>query len=155
MGKPAIVILFVARLKLISKHTERSIILLVIWIFSCFIGIYSVWQCWWQWLLLSQSCWGSINFQKAFWPKLKKLLEGGCLGNAASVAPNILPLMACVPMETAGGSTIFLPKVLEAFKQGWVWNQGVHICIPYFFTYQQRLINWCSFYAYKTSRYEI
>ncbi|XP_076444404.1 E3 ubiquitin-protein ligase listerin-like isoform X2 [Babylonia areolata] len=64
------------------------------------------------------TCWGSINWQKAFWPKLRKVLESGCHGNAVSVAPNFLPLFSCIPMETAGGAAAFFPKVLDLFKEG-------------------------------------
>ena len=49
---------------------------------------------------------------------MKKLLENGCYGCADVVAPNLLLLLSCVPMETAGGANIFLVRVLDAFKEG-------------------------------------
>ncbi|KAL8578088.1 hypothetical protein ACOMHN_055408 [Nucella lapillus] len=64
------------------------------------------------------SCWENVNWQKAFWPKLRKILKSGCQGNATIVAPNFLPLFSCLPMELAGGAEVFFPEVLSLFKQG-------------------------------------
>lgn len=65
-------------------------------------------------------CWQHVNWQKAFWPKLRSLLESGCQGNAVSIVPNILPLLSCVPMEVAGGAVAFLPNLLDHFKLGFM-----------------------------------
>ncbi|KAK7480178.1 hypothetical protein BaRGS_00028563 [Batillaria attramentaria] len=69
-------------------------------------------------------CWQHVNWQKAFWPKLRSLLESGCQGTALNVVPNLLPLLSCVPMETAGGAVAFLPRLLDHFKLGFT-KEGV------------------------------
>ena len=68
--------------------------------------------------VIYQDCWDDINWQKCFWPKLKKLLENGCYGNASTVAANLLPLFCRLPLEKAGGSDAFFPRVMALFPVG-------------------------------------
>ncbi|XP_064613366.1 E3 ubiquitin-protein ligase listerin-like [Liolophura sinensis] len=63
-------------------------------------------------------CWNHVNGQKAFLPKLRKLLQNGCCGNATVVGPNILPLFSKIPDEVCGTRQKLWKDLFENLKQG-------------------------------------
>ncbi|KAL4232926.1 listerin E3 ubiquitin protein ligase 1 [Mactra antiquata] len=66
----------------------------------------------------THTCWSHINIQKAFWPKLRKVLESGCHGNAVVIAPNILPLISKLPGDLFPDMNKFYEELFACFKAG-------------------------------------
>lgn len=67
-----------------------------------------------------QDCWNHVNGQKAFLPKLRRLLQNGCYGNASVVGPNMLPLFSKIPDDLCGNRQKLLKDLFENLKQGYV-----------------------------------
>lgn len=65
-----------------------------------------------------QDYWSHVNVQKAFWPKLRKVLETGCYGNAVVIAPNLLPLLSKIPPDMFPDKDKFYEEYFNCFKLG-------------------------------------
>ncbi|XP_052810138.1 E3 ubiquitin-protein ligase listerin-like [Mya arenaria] len=65
-----------------------------------------------------QDCWQHVSVQKAFWPKLRRVLESGCLGNPTVIGPNILPLLSRVPDDLFPDTARFYEDFFTAFRSG-------------------------------------
>ncbi|XP_053396155.1 E3 ubiquitin-protein ligase listerin-like [Mercenaria mercenaria] len=65
-----------------------------------------------------QECWKHVNVQKAFWPKLRKVLETGCHGNAVVIATNLLPLISKIPADLFPDNDKFYDEFFTCFKLG-------------------------------------
>ncbi|XP_050414016.1 E3 ubiquitin-protein ligase listerin [Patella vulgata] len=80
----------------------------------------SMWEAILSLVNYSPVCWEHISLQKAFWPKLRKSLEGGCHGNASTIAPNLMPLLSKIPVnlyQSDGKSTFYL-EFLTSMRTG-------------------------------------
>ncbi|ESO83676.1 hypothetical protein LOTGIDRAFT_133152, partial [Lottia gigantea] len=63
-------------------------------------------------------CWKHVSWQKAFWPKLRKNLENGFDGNAASISLNLMPLLSKIPESAVEDQDGFYIEFLSAFRKG-------------------------------------
>lgn len=80
---------------------------------------------WWSMFsnkIVIQDCWKHVNVQKGFWPKLKKILETGCHGNAVVIAPNILPVLSKIPDNLFPNQERFLEDFFNCFRAGYVYR---------------------------------
>lgn len=53
---------------------------------------------------------------KAFLPHLRKLLREGGYGNAASIFPNLLPMLSKFPFDTLDDSVEFVNEFLDSIE---------------------------------------
>ncbi|XP_072178286.1 E3 ubiquitin-protein ligase listerin-like [Diadema setosum] len=70
-------------------------------------------------LITSQEdCWKYVNIRKAFLPKLWSVLRRGGDGSAATIFPNLLPLLSHLPAEVKGDGVAFYREFFNNFREG-------------------------------------
>ncbi|KAG8228078.1 hypothetical protein J437_LFUL000078 [Ladona fulva] len=77
-----------------------------------------VWEAALHALVTIKDIWSQINPQKVVLPKLWRVLQDGGQGNAATIFPNLLPLLSKIPSQILDDREVFYRKFFDSMRNG-------------------------------------
>ncbi|CAG2060103.1 unnamed protein product, partial [Timema podura] len=80
----------------------------------------TVWDAALHVLTTVQDCWSHVSAEKLVLPKLWNILRQGGQGNAATIFPNLMPLLSKIPVPVRGDTASFYTKFFSNMRQGYV-----------------------------------
>ncbi|XP_071439898.1 E3 ubiquitin-protein ligase listerin [Hetaerina americana] len=77
-----------------------------------------VWEAALHALVTIKNCWSHVDPHKIVFPKLWRVLKEGGQGNAATIFPNLLPLLSKIPSELLKDKDLFYQRFFDNMREG-------------------------------------